>query len=160
MRALLDDEARQRDEEEDESDRRVPSDDSDDAESDDGGEHDDEEAASPPSSPEPDFILAEVVNSSSLRKGPALSEPAISLPLIHRVMQSHFTGPEKTSISSDARALVGKYVEIFVKEGIRRCVDEKKEREANGGATAAGVDNGWLELEDLERVATQLCMDF
>ena len=107
------------------------------------------------SSPEPDFILAEVTHND--KSGSDTSEPTITLPLIHRIMQSHFSRPEKTSLSADARVLVGKYIDIFVKEGIRRCVDEKKERESNAGA---GVDSGWLELEDLERVATQLCMDF
>ncbi|KAK4943394.1 hypothetical protein LTR10_017068 [Elasticomyces elasticus] len=123
------------------------------------GEEEEEEVAADPStlesSPEPDFILAEVTHND--KSASDTSEPTITLPLIHRIMQSHFTRPEKTSISSDARILVGKYIDIFVKEGIRRCVDEKKEREQGVGAS---VDSGWLELEDLERVATQLCMDF
>ncbi|KIV81448.1 hypothetical protein PV11_03637 [Exophiala sideris] len=121
-------------------------------------EEEEEDTADPSnleSSPEPDFILAEVTHND--KSASDTSEPTITLPLIHRIMQSHFTRPEKTSISADARILVGKYVDIFVKEGIRRCVDEKKEREQAAGAS---VDSGWLELEDLERVATQLCMDF
>lgn len=127
-----------------------------------GEEEGEEEASDPRSSPEPDFILAEVTNSSRNARATtssSSSEFAISLPLIHRIMQSHFNAPEKTVISSDARALVGRYVEIFVKEGITRCVNEKKEREASGGGGTA-FDSGWLEVEDLERVATQLCMDF
>ncbi|KIW11285.1 hypothetical protein PV08_10585 [Exophiala spinifera] len=128
---------------------------SDDNEEDDTREEDDERIQS---SPEPDFILAEVThdNPASDVFGP---EPAIALPLVHRIMQSHFNQPEKTKLSEDARILVGKYIEIFVKEGIRRCVDEKQEREKSSGA-GARVDSGWMELEDLERVATQLCMDF
>jgi hypothetical protein len=126
-------------------------------------EEEDEDTAEPSNletSPEPDFILAEITHNGKSASDTA-SEPTIPLPLIHRIMQSHFSRPEKTSISADARVLAGKYIEIFVKEGIRRCVDEKKEREKSGTAGAgAAVDCGWLELEDLERVATQLCMDF
>ncbi|KIW54887.1 hypothetical protein PV05_07218 [Exophiala xenobiotica] len=113
----------------------------------------------PESSPEPDFMLAEVTHSGDHTSDMLSSEPAITLPLIHRIMHTQFNDPEKTKIKPDAKVLVGKYIEIFVKEGIRRCVDEKKEHEKSGGG-GAHVDSGWLELEDLERVATQLCMDF
>ncbi|KAI1620498.1 CENP-S associating centromere protein X-domain-containing protein [Exophiala viscosa] len=180
IRGLLDEEADDSDEEEEEEEEPVarsnkrqqqvlddgdePSDEDDEG---DGGdvreeldedEAEEEDAAEPSqleSSPEPDFILAEVTHND--QSASDTSDPTITLPLIHRIMQSHFSRPEKTSLSADARVLVGKYIDIFVKEGIRRCVDEKKEREQNAGA---GVDSGWLELEDLERVATQLCMDF
>ncbi|KAL6252641.1 hypothetical protein RBB50_000360 [Rhinocladiella similis] len=174
-RAFLDDEADEdddpesdrepeaidRDETEDEEDEVDQEEDngedegSDDNEEEDGGEENDERILS---SPEPDFILAEVAHDDPAPDvfGP---EPAITLPLIHRIMQSHFNQPERTKISEDARILVGKYIEIFVKEGIRRCVDDKKDREkSSGGGTS--MDSGWMELEDLERVATQLCMDF
>ncbi|KIX07308.1 uncharacterized protein Z518_01961 [Rhinocladiella mackenziei CBS 650.93] len=146
--------------------------DNDDGEEEDEGEDRDEnqeqQASTPPlslSSPEPDYILAEITHPNPSRRSKTNvnatsvtgEEPAIPLPLIHRIMQSHFTAPEKTTISTDARALLGKYIEIFVKEGIRRCVDERREREGGG---AGRLDSGWLELEDLERVATQLCLDF
>lgn len=134
---------------------------SDDNEDDDHEEEEDEQEnpadTDPTSSPEPEFILAEVVPNTSWKSIPGSSDSNIPLPLVHRIMQAHFTAPEKTSVSADARALFGTYVEIFVKEAIRRCVDEKKDREGVGGG---GVDSGWLELEDLERVATQLCLDF
>ncbi|OAP64410.1 hypothetical protein AYL99_00382 [Fonsecaea erecta] len=120
------------------------------------------------SSPEPDFILAEVSTTTTggrrtnTTSSPFSStDPPIPLPLVHRIMHAHFSRPEQTSISSDARQLVGKYVEIFVKEAIRRCVDDKRERAAHGtGDDAVVGDTGWLEVEDLERVGVQLCLDF
>ncbi|KAK6387605.1 hypothetical protein LTS17_000874 [Exophiala oligosperma] len=159
-RAFLDDEADEDDEPESDRepeaiDRDETEDEEDDNEEEDASEENDERIQS---SPEPDFILAEVThdNPASDVFGP---EPAITLPLIHRIMQSHFNHPEKTKISEDARILVGKYIEIFVKEGIRRCVDEKRDRAKSSGG-GISVDSGWMELEDLERVAIQLCMDF
>ncbi|KAK5442018.1 hypothetical protein LTS15_011065 [Exophiala xenobiotica] len=139
------------DEEEDQDDNQ----DSDEEFGDEKEQHD----AELPSSPEPDFMLAEVTHGDNHTSDILSSEPAITLTLIHRIMHTQFNRPEKTKIKPDAQVLVGKYIEIFVREGIRRCVDEKKEREKNSdGGTR--VDSGWLELEDLERVATQLCMDF
>ncbi|KAJ9606007.1 hypothetical protein H2200_009856 [Cladophialophora chaetospira] len=107
------------------------------------------------SSPEPDFILAEITHPSH-SSSTTSSEYAIPLPLLHRIMHASFTSPDRTTLASDARSLVGKYMEIFVKEAVRRCVDEKKERVAQG----AEGDTGWLEVEDLERVGGQLVLDF
>ncbi|KIW31153.1 uncharacterized protein PV07_02823 [Cladophialophora immunda] len=118
------------------------------------------------SSPEPDFILAEVTTKGTGTASSASStNPSIPLPLIHRIMHAHFSQPDQTSLSSDARQLMGKYTEIFVREAIRRCVDDKRERVARGsgdGARDGAVvgDTGWLEVEDLERVGVQLCLDF
>lgn len=146
---------------------------------------DEEQPALLPSSPEPDFMLVEINDrsisqSKSKSKSNAmisLSDQRIPLPLIHRIMHAHFNTPDETAISTDARVLVGKYVEVFVKEAIRRCVDDKQERERtqNGGGGGGGggggrgrgggrgdvdADTGWLEFEDLERVGVQLCLDF
>ncbi|EXJ61759.1 hypothetical protein A1O7_02189 [Cladophialophora yegresii CBS 114405] len=140
-------------------------------------EQDKANTASPPagldfsSSPEPDFILAEVTHTDKYTrsKGAKSSgvldteEYPIPLPLVHRIMHAHFESPTTTTtLSKDAKALMGTYVGVFVKEAIRRCVDEKKERvvkrrrEGGGGAG----DAGWLEVEDLERVGCQLVLDF
>ena len=145
-------------------------------EEEDEAEEGDEEIASLPSSfssPEPDFILAEISHPSTSKtpsaakaaasRGAASTEdPAIPLPLIHRIMHAHFTSPEHTKISPSARHLLGKYVEVFVKEAVRRCVDQKKERARIGGGDddARVGDTGWLEVEDLERVGGQLVLDF
>ena len=167
-RAFLDEAADDDDDEVDEEPEAIDRDSTGDEEEDqdehrdsdeESGDEEAQDAEELQSSPEPDFMLAEVTHSDDHTSDMLSSEPAITLPLIHRIMHTHFNDPEKTKIKPDAKVLVGKYVEIFVKEGIRRCVDEKKEREKSGGA-GAHVDSGWLELEDLERVATQLCMDF
>lgn len=71
-------------------------------------------------------------------------------------MHQAYQEPDKTSIAKDAKMLVGKYVEIFVKEAIARCVHERAERDAEGG----GGGDGWLEVEDLERCVGQLVLDF
>ncbi|KAH0837565.1 hypothetical protein AYO21_05053 [Fonsecaea monophora] len=114
------------------------------------------------SSPEPDFILAEVTTNGTGGNPTSSTSPSIPLPLIHRIMHAHFLKPDHTSLSADARHLMGKYADIFVKEAIRRCVDDKRERAAARGSGDGGVvgDTGWLEVEDLERVGVQLCLDF
>ncbi|EXJ90052.1 hypothetical protein A1O3_03120 [Capronia epimyces CBS 606.96] len=180
MRAILNDADEDEDEEQDQEDTAVSyrrrygrydddedeSDEEDDDDDDDGrgqqGQDEDEEdqpAPHPTSSPEPEFILAEVATTAP-RISKSVSGPsttAMPAALIHRIMHSQFMAPDQTNISTDARALFATYVEIFVKEAIRRCVDEKKDRQ---GVGEAAVDSGWLEVEDLERVATQLCLDF
>ncbi|OAL39032.1 hypothetical protein AYO20_01783 [Fonsecaea nubica] len=157
--------------EEDESLGHEDDDDNDDdtnAQGEEDGEEEEEEASLSHdrdlnlSSPEPDFILAEVTTNGTGGNSTSSTSPSIPLPLIHRIMHAHFLKPDHTSLSSDARHLMGKYADIFVKEAIRRCVDDKRERAAARGSGDGGVvgDTGWLEVEDLERVAVQLCLDF
>lgn len=55
---------------------------------------------------------------------------------------------------------MGKYVEVFVREAIMRCAYEKNEDTDEGGRADKQIGGGWLELEDLEKVAVQLCLDF
>lgn len=173
MRAILDEESDEDDDNEENDDEEEGEGQEEDTseESDNGGSPDeetthltntDDDDESHASSAE--FMLAEVThhpdrhNKSSKNKS---SDFPIPLPLIHRIMQSQFTTPEKTSLSTDARSLLGKYVEAFVREGIRRCVHERVEREKGVGANGGdGSDTGWLEVEDLERVGVQLCLDF
>jgi len=122
------------------------------------------------SSPEPEFMLVEVIHHDTDRPNrpgkPSTNNPTsdgdfpVPLPLIHHIMQSQFTTPEKTSLSRDALSLVGKYVEAFVREGIHRCALDRAEREKAGCGTGDIADSGWLEVEDLERVGVQLCLDF
>ena len=112
-------------------------------------------------------MLAEIIQhadprgkSTSKASNPSDSEFPVPLPLIHHIMQSQFAKPDKTSLSKDALGLLGKYVEAFVREGIHRCALDRAEREKAGGGTGDASDSGWLEVEDLERVAVQLCLDF
>lgn len=63
---------------------------------------------------------------------------------------------ESTRISKAADRAVGKYVETFVREAIARAVYER--RGVEGGRT--GGAGTFLEVEDLERLAPQLVLDF
>lgn len=105
------------------------------------------------SSPEPDVVLAEITHET----GP--TQTAIPEPLVHKMLHHHFEKPEKTKISTDARDLVGKYLEVFVREAIMRSAFERQERDGDGDRDGGG-GGGFLEVEDLERAGVQLCLDF
>jgi len=100
-------------------------------------------------SPEPDLLLAEITHETN-------SASPIPEQLVHKILHAHFEQPEKTRIKSDARVLVTQYLEVFVREAIARCVFERREREDGD----EGVSGAFLEVEDLERVGVQLCLDF
>jgi len=104
------------------------------------------------SSPEPDIILAEITTTSTNTEAPIPEQ------LMHKMLHHHFQKPEKTKISTDARELVTKYLEVFVREAIMRSAYERQEKD--GHEDGAGAGGGFLEVEDLERAAVQLCLDF
>lgn len=105
-----------------------------------------------------DMMLAEITH--NLPDDEAL-EPSIPVPLLHRIMHHSFKNPEETKLSTDARACVGRYIETFIREGIARCAFEVGEKVQEGRSDSAlGHDDGWLEVEDLERVGGQLVLDF
>ncbi|KAI1373785.1 CENP-S associating centromere protein X-domain-containing protein [Hypoxylon crocopeplum] len=56
-----------------------------------------------------------------------------------------FFEKDGTRVSKDANAAIAKYMDIFVREAIARTVVEK--------------EKGFLEVEDLEKVAPQLLLD-
>lgn len=102
------------------------------------------------SSPEPDMILAEIT---------VTNEPSVApIPekLVHRLLAHHFEKGDKTKISVDARDLVSRYLEVFVREAIMRSAFEKDERLSGD----SGGGGGFLEVEDLEKASVQLCLDF
>ena len=74
--------------------------------------------------------------SSSLEAtAPTLSrEPQLSIPseLLSRLLKHHFTD-EETGIGKDAKAVVSKYLETFVREALARATFERSEAEGNGG---------------------------
>lgn len=120
------------------------------------------ELESPSRSPsphsEPDYILAEV----SQAEGTEDSEPSIPLALIHTLLNHHFSNKDKTRISQDAKAVIGKYVDTFVREAIARSTFERQEKSAEDVVEELNGrgDDGWLEVEDLEKMAPQLVLDF
>ncbi|RDA83805.1 hypothetical protein CP532_4606, partial [Ophiocordyceps camponoti-leonardi (nom. inval.)] len=74
------------------------------------------------------------------------TEPEKTIPrdLLTRVLHEFFA-KDATRISRDANAAVGKYVDVFVREAIVRAAVDKK--------------GGFLEVEDLEKIAPQLLLD-
>lgn len=66
-------------------------------------------------------------------------------------------------MGTEARAVAGKYMETFVREAIARAAHERHESRIG---TANGKDGGgimaddFLEVEDLEKGAPQLILDF
>lgn len=111
---------------------------------------------SPSPHSEPDYILAEVTRAEG-----ADEEPAVPLALVHTLLNHHFSDKDKTRIAQDAKAVIGKYIDTFVREAIARSAFERQEKgvEAAEGLNGRG-DDGWLEVEDLEKMAPQLVLDF
>ncbi|KAI0974751.1 CENP-S associating centromere protein X-domain-containing protein [Xylaria arbuscula] len=74
------------------------------------------------------------------------AEPKKTIPpeLLTRILHEFFE-KDGTRISKDANKAVAKYIDIFVREAIARTAVEK--------------GTGFLEVEDLEKVAPQLLMD-
>ncbi|KAI1210480.1 CENP-S associating centromere protein X-domain-containing protein [Annulohypoxylon truncatum] len=64
--------------------------------------------------------------------------------LLTHVLHQFFE-KDGTRVSKDANAAIAKYMDIFVREAIARTVVEK--------------EKGFLEVEDLEKVAPQLLLD-
>ncbi|KAJ5819078.1 hypothetical protein N7474_004669 [Penicillium riverlandense] len=108
-------------------------------------------------SQEPDFILAEITTAQHETEDMSWSEPAIPSKLLTRLLHHHFT-KEKTKVAKDANAVVAKYVDVFVREAIARAAYERAETDGTSGAR--GIGDGFLEVEDLEKMAPQLTMDF
>jgi hypothetical protein len=89
------------------------------------------------------------------RPPPALStDNPIPPPLLARLLYENFEDPN-TQIQKGAMNLVGKYMEIFVREAFARA---KNERELS--VKEGGISDGFLQVEDLEKLAPQLVLDF
>ncbi|KAH0538439.1 hypothetical protein FGG08_004987 [Glutinoglossum americanum] len=82
--------------------------------------------------------------------------PTIPAKLLSRILHEHFED-ERTRISKDANAAVGRYIEVFVKEALARAVEERKKDGSSGGGA---MRDSFLEVEDLEKVAPKLLLDF
>ncbi|KAK3196648.1 hypothetical protein K4F52_000530 [Lecanicillium sp. MT-2017a] len=111
----------------------------------DSAEDDDQDmddAAAPPPRRRPTTQATTAANRSSGASG----EPEKTIPrnLLTRVLHEFFE-KDATRISRDANGAVGKYVDVFVREAIARAAVEKR--------------SGFLEVEDLEKIAPQLLLD-
>jgi len=84
---------------------------------------------------------------SMLDDGP----PPIPAKLLTRLLYEGFEDKDM-KIGKEAMAIFGKYVETFVREGLARAIAERQEE--------GGVSDGFVQVEDLEKVAAQLLLDF
>lgn len=92
--------------------------------------------------------------------GPSQSDtiPTIPQPLLVRLLHEHFAD-KNTKIDKHAMQVLQKYFEVFIRETIARAFERKKqEAEESGGVDA--IEASWLELEDLEKVAAAMMLDF
>ena len=90
---------------------------------------------------------------SALDDGP----PPIPAKLLTRLLYEGFED-KNMKIGKEAMAMFGKYVDTFAREGLARAIAERQEQ--GGGLGGGGVGDGFVQVEDLERVAAQLLLDF
>ncbi|KAH8728054.1 CENP-S associating centromere protein X-domain-containing protein [Phaeosphaeriaceae sp. PMI808] len=89
------------------------------------------------------------------RPPPASATPdPVPVPLLTRLLHENFED-SNTQIQKGAMDLVAKYTEIFVREAFARA---KHERELS--VKAGAISDGFLQVEDLEKLAPQLVLDF
>jgi hypothetical protein len=84
----------------------------------------------------------------------SLTPNPIPTPLLARLLYENFEDPD-TQIQKGAMNLVGKYMEIFVREAFARAKNEREQ-----SVKAGGISDGFLQVEDLEKLAPQLVLDF
>ena len=92
--------------------------------------------------------------------GPSQSDaiPTIPQPLLVRLLHEHFAD-KTTKIDKNAIQVLQKYFEVFIRETIARAALQKRQ-DAEGSGDIDGLDVSWLELEDLEKVAGGMMLDF
>ncbi|KAF2757011.1 hypothetical protein EJ05DRAFT_487007 [Pseudovirgaria hyperparasitica] len=82
------------------------------------------------------------------------AKPAIPPKLLARLLYEGFEDKDMR-IGREGMTVAGKYMETFIREAIARAGFERRESEANGG-----ISDGFLQVEDLEKLAPQLLLDF
>ncbi|KAI9829880.1 MAG: hypothetical protein M1838_005851 [Thelocarpon superellum] len=122
-----------------------------------------------PPRPSKDGKASKATTSRAARAGPSKESPPVddeaaedvastdaahTIPskLLTKIMHEFFED-ERTRMSKDADAVVGKYMETFVREALARAAFER--RQESGAAS-----DQFLEVEDLEKLAPQLLLDF
>ncbi|PWY89979.1 hypothetical protein BO70DRAFT_358973 [Aspergillus heteromorphus CBS 117.55] len=111
-------------------------------------------SSDPEPEPEPDFILAEIIHKTQ-SDDILTNDPVIPPKLLTTLLHHHFQH-QKTKVAKDANTVVAKYVDVFVREALARAAFERSEAVGKG----ASIGDGFLEVEDLEKMVPQLIMDF
>ncbi|KAL4944422.1 CENP-S associating centromere protein X-domain-containing protein [Aspergillus oleicola] len=103
------------------------------------------------------YILAEITHPDpdGETEDVLSSDPLIPPKLLTKLVHHHFKN-EKTKIAKDANGVVAKYIDVFVREAVARAAFERGGADGEGGRTG----DGFLEVEDLEKMGPQLAMDF
>ncbi|RAO67808.1 uncharacterized protein BHQ10_003820 [Talaromyces amestolkiae] len=107
---------------------------------------------------EPDYILAEIVTTNNKSRNIESDEPGIPPKLLTTILHHHFQN-KKTKITKDANEVVAKYMDIFVREALARAAFERADA-ANKDGSGRYAEDGFLEVEDLEKLAPQMLLDF
>lgn len=108
---------------------------------------------------------------TTTRAGTQDAPPTIPPALLTRLLHHHFQD-DTVRIGKDAKGVVGKYMETFVREAIARAAFERSEAGGEGigghflevsrstlyGGMSADLRDG--QVEDLEKLAPQLLLDF
>lgn len=84
-----------------------------------------------------------------------LSTPPIPTPLLVNILHENFAD-ENMQIQKGAMKLFESYVSIFVREAIARAKSERDD----ASKKITGASNRFLQVDDLEKLAPQLVLDF
>lgn len=81
--------------------------------------------------------------------------PPIPQKLLTRLLYEGFED-KNMRVGREAMNVYAKYIETFVREALARAIYEKEDADKEGG----GLNDGFVQVEDLERIAPQLVLDF
>ncbi|KAF9734749.1 hypothetical protein PMIN06_010490 [Paraphaeosphaeria minitans] len=105
-----------------------------------------------------DALMEDALDDEPRPQQPAaldLSTPPVPAPLLVRLLHHNFQD-EGTQIQKGAMNLFESYMSIFVREAIARAKDERERAARNG----RGPGSRFLQVEDLEKLAPELLLDF
>lgn len=89
----------------------------------------------------------------------APQSPSISSDTIARIFKTCAFTQENTIITEDAMLLVGKYMELFVREAALRSLENKDKVKKENSAGLVD-ETKMLQHEDLEKISGILLLDF
>lgn len=107
-------------------------------------------ASDPELEASPDIVDVEMEEAEEEEEREEVIPEALLIRLMHECFKN-----DNTRIGKDAQPAIHKYMETFVREAIARAAFARSE--AQGGLSSA---NTFLEVEDLEKLAPQLILDF